>query len=226
MNTDDNAPTWLVAILLCSLVVAPLVTSGVVDAKQANFADTTVSDERGDVIEVTVRASERATVNLGSPDDGFWVQVKVPKGKTTLAINTYQVRDNKSAVTLVEGGMCGRTAEILSETGPLQRGMYDMNVTVGGITQEVGSFTVKERETGDAKMMVLPANTDVSKFESPDDLRKAASETENGTIAKGDQFVLALDASGLGGFIERPNLSGGAENVTVSFYESNYERNT
>jgi hypothetical protein len=154
------------------------------------------------------------------------VQVKVPKGKTTLAINTYQASDNKSAVTLVEGGMCGRTAEILSETGALQRGMYDMNVTVGGITQEVGSFTVKERETGDAKMLVLPASTDVSKFESPDDLRKAASETENGTIAKGNQFVLALDASGLGGFIERANLSGGAENVTVSFYESNYERNT
>ncbi|WP_227353705.1 BGTF surface domain-containing protein [Haladaptatus salinisoli] len=231
MKSDTDAPTWLVAVLLCSLAVAPLASVGVVDAKRANFEDATVGDERGDVIEVTVRANERATVNLGSPNDGFWAQVTVPKGKTTLAINTYRADDPNESVTLVEGGMKGKPeVRIPSESGPLEPGTYDMNVTVeiGGesVTQDIGSFAVKERETGDAETLVLPAGTDVSAFESPADLRKAASETENGTIAKGDKFVLALNASGLGGFIERANLGGGAENVTVTFHESNYERNT
>ncbi|WP_458188052.1 DUF7827 domain-containing protein [Haladaptatus sp. NG-WS-4] len=212
MKSDTTSSAWLVVL------VGSSATSGVVDAKQASFVDTTVSDERGDVIEVTVHASKAATVNVGSPADGFWVQVNVSKGKTTLAINTYRANDNESAVTRVEGGMRGKPdAKILAETGPLQRGVYDMNVTVDGIRQDVGSFTVKERETGDAKTLVLPDSTDVSAFESSADLLKTASETEDGAIAEDDQFVLALDVSGLGGFVKQANLSGGTENVSVHF---------
>ncbi|WP_458205820.1 BGTF surface domain-containing protein [Haladaptatus sp. NG-SE-30] len=230
MKPVKKPSAWVVAVLVCSLVVGPLAVSSV-DGKQASFADATVSDHRGDIIEVTVHASQKATVNLGSPEDGFWAPITVPKGTTTLAINTYKADSRTEAVTRVEGGLVGDTnATIPSQSGPLQPGTYDMNITVEiddkNVTQDMGSFTVKERETGDAKTLVLPASASPSTFESSADLLKAASETDNGTIAKGDQFVLALNASGLGGFIEQANLSGGDEHVSVHFHESNYERNT
>ncbi len=231
---SDNTASVAVAIVLCSLVVAPLASTGVVAGTSASFDDTTVSGHRGDVIEITVHTSADATVNIGSQSDGFWVQANVTKGTTTLALNTYRADDPNESVTLVKGGLRGSpTVKTPSETGPLQSGVYDMNVTVDGVRQDVGSFTVKERETGDARTLVLPKDADLSEFHSTNDdddpaaaLRAAAASTENGTIARGDQFVLALDASGLGGFIEGANLNGGAENVSVTFREANNEPNT
>ncbi|WP_266078326.1 BGTF surface domain-containing protein [Haladaptatus caseinilyticus] len=225
MTSEKHA--WVVAVLLCSLVVAPLASITVVDGKSAAFTDSTVSDDRGDVIEITVRTNEAATVNIGSKAEGFWVKANVTGGKTTLALNTYRA-DGNDSVTLVEGGLRGKVDTLVpSEAGPLQTGTYDMNVTIDGITQDVGSFTVEERETGSARTLVLPASTDLASFESPADLEKAASTTDaNGTIASRDRFVFALDVSGLAGFIHDASLDGSDENVSIAFYESNSERNT
>ncbi len=215
-------------MLLCSLVVAPLASTDVVNGHSASFTDSTVSDHRGDVIEITVSTSKAATVNIGSKAKGFWVQANVTAGTTTLALNTYRADDPNDLVTLVKGRLKGTpNARVPSEVGPLQPGTYDMNVTVDGVRQDVGSFTVKERKTGDARTLVLPADTDISAFESVEELNESVATTDaNGTIASGDQFVLGVDVSGLGGFIEHANLNGSDENVSVTFRESNSNRNT
>jgi hypothetical protein len=198
----------VVAVLLCSLLAGPI---SFVDAagKRATFETRSPGDDRGDVIPITVHASKGATVNIGSPEQGSWVQVNVTKGTTTLDLNTYRAEDPNEVISLKKGGIKGTpNVRIPSESGPLQPGVYDMNVTVDGITQDIGSFTVEQRETGDAWAGVLPtpesANPD--DFETPDDLRKAASATINGTVAKGDQFALAVNVSGMSGFLDKSML--------------------
>jgi hypothetical protein len=76
------------------------------------------------------------------------------------------------------------------------------------------------------RTFVLPAKTDVSAFETPNALSKAASPTENGTVAKGDKLVFALNASGLSGFLKKSMLDGSGENVSIHFRETNAERNS
>ncbi|WP_231185249.1 BGTF surface domain-containing protein [Haladaptatus sp. DYF46] len=218
----------VVAVLLCSLLVGPISFVGAA-GKSATFETRSPGDDRGDVIPITVHASKAATVNIGSPDQGFWVQVNVTKGTTTLDLNTYRADDPNETISLRKGGIRGTpNVRIPSESGPLQPGVYDMNVMIGGVTQDIGSFTVEQRETGDAWTGVLPTPEAVNpdEFETPDDLRKAASATENGTVAKGDQFVLAVNVSGMSGFLHKSMLDGSGENVSVHFRETNAHRNT
>ncbi len=219
---------FVVVLFLCSLLVGPMSFVGAA-GKSANFETRSPSDDRGDVISITVHASKAATVNIGSPEQGFWVQVNVTKGTTTLDLNTYWADDPNEAISLKEGSIKGTpNVRVPSESGPLQPGVYDMNVTVDGVTQDIGSFTVEQRETGDAWTGVLPKPETVNPddFETPDDLRKAASATENGTVAKGDQFVLAVNVSGMSGFLDKSMLDGSGENVSVHFRQTNAHRNT
>ena len=226
MTTRSAASLVVVAVLLCTLAVGPF-SSGIADGQSATFVNNSPTNDRGDVIPITVHTDHGGTVNIGSTANGFWVQVNVTSGTTTLDLNTYRAADPNRTVTVGKGGIKGTpNVRIPSEKGPLQSGVYDMNVTVDGVTQDMGSFTVKKHTLRAARTGVLPEKTDVSEFETADDLRAAVSPTENGTVAKDDQLVLAVNVSGMSGFLDKSMLDGSGEDVRIHFRETNAKRNT
>jgi hypothetical protein len=132
MRTSRVVSLLAVTVLLGSLVVGPLLSVGA-SGQSANFASDTPSDNRGEVIPITVHASKSATVNIWTPGHGFWVQLNVTGGTTTLDLNTYWADDPNKVISLEKGSIRG-SPKVTPAAGPLQPGVYNMNITVNGIT--------------------------------------------------------------------------------------------
>ncbi|PSQ46956.1 hypothetical protein BRD15_07965, partial [Halobacteriales archaeon SW_6_65_15] len=89
--SPPSSPVVAVVAVLLAAAVAPSLGPAVAatsaaasSAPSASFAETVVDEQRGDVANVTVQTSEPATVNIGSPETSFWLQVEVGKGTTKL----------------------------------------------------------------------------------------------------------------------------------------------
>jgi len=213
------------ALALLVAAVAPWAgAAGATAAPSGSFGENVVYADRGDVLNVTVSTSEAGTVNLGSPEQGFWLQVEVGGGTTELSINTYKVGREGTAESewFVNGNP---SVELKTDrlSAPLEVAEYPMNVTVNGVAQDKAGFVIEERSTNGISARIAPRSANVGEL-SPGDVAGATTPLPaNGTVARGDWYVVRVDATGLNGLLpdDLPNDNG----VDVSFAQSGRDMN-
>ncbi|GGJ02013.1 hypothetical protein GCM10008995_09760 [Halobellus salinus] len=176
------------------------------DDEEAEFTQNTISEERGDILEVTVEMTEtdEATINFGSADDGVEANATVEDDndddQVTVYINTYRMSasgdlpnsggdvfnlDSDSDDTLVD-------QDITTETGDLiDAGDYDLEVQAGdqdfgdgsnnvGIepdsSDDVATVTLNERST-DGIVMHTGSAEEIGSFSDLEDVNDALDES-------------------------------------------------
>src|SRR6056297_1728630 len=216
--TSTRLTVGATMMLVVAFAAGTFLAPGVVDGKGASVPDATA--DRGDVVSITISSGQKSTVNIGGPDKGFWIQIPDFKGKTTIELNTYEADDPDAVVVSGPKNLVVKQATM---SGPLDVGNYDMNVTADGTPLDVGLLMVQKRHTRGAETLVMPSKVDMGKVDSVEKLRKEVVEPKDGTIATGDRFVLALNASGITGFIDSFEDT---EGVSLRFRETNNEPNT
>lgn len=195
-------------------------------AGSASFQPTVVYEERGDVANITVQTSGAATVNLGSPKQGFWLQVRVGGGTTTLRLNTYKAGqagryDLSEMVWASQGSIQSRTLRTAAIDAPLETAEYGMNVTVDGSERALGTLVVEERATNDISARIAPKSLKIEELTTADAIADATQKPWNGSVARGDWLVLRVDASGIGGVLEKSRLDGDGDHISVRFEQAN-----
>ncbi|WP_167599458.1 DUF7827 domain-containing protein [Halorussus marinus] len=221
-NPPYGAALAVLALLLAA--VAPWVgAAGATAAPSGSFGDNVVYADRGDVLNVTVSTSDAGTVNLGSPKKGFWLQVDVGGGTTELSINTYKV--GRTGTDKSEWFVNSNPAVELKTdrlSAPLEVANYPMNVTVNGVTQDKAGFVIEGRSTNGIEARIAPRSTNVGELAPGDAVGATTPLGDNGTVARGDWFVVHVDATGLNGLLPDDLLS---DNVDVSFVQSKRNMN-
>lgn len=218
---SNLSSSGLVVALVVALVVGGTLPTAVVDGKSASMPD--VQGDRGDVVYITVSSNQKSTVNIGGPNAGFWIQIPNFKGKTTIGLNTYETGNESKSDLIVAGPTSKINVKTWSQVGPIQPDNYRMNVTADGTPLDVGQLTIRKRTTRGAETFVMPSAVEMGDVDSVADLRKNIVRPNDHSIARGDRFVLALNASGITGFIDS---FGDTEGVSLTFRETNNERNT
>lgn len=219
-----------VVVVLLVAAVGPSIGATSASGASASFEQNVVYEQRGDVVDITVKSSQGGTVNLGSPDHGFWMQVRVGKGTTELHLNTYKA-GRTGTYSLDEMVWASAGSATIRGLGtdpidaPLEPTQYPMNVTIDGVERAIGKFVVVDRSTKDVSARIAPRATDVDGL-SPGEVADATTPIDdNGTVARGDWLVLHVEATGLSGFLSKSILDGDRHGVAMSFARSNLEMN-
>ena len=211
------------ALLVVALVVGlTLGGSGVgagagADAQSASFADGSLTVTRGDVLEVTVSHSDTAHVFLGGERSGYLLEVTVEgSGTDTITLDTYNSTGDPD--TYVTGGDATLHTPALED--PLVATKYLMNVTVGGVERDLGSFVIEKRGPSTATTHVAPGQVDLTETDAAG-LR--AATTARTTVARGDYAVIRFEERGLESALDESDLAGGAaaEGIEVRFTRTN-----
>jgi surface glycoprotein (TIGR04207 family)/PGF-CTERM protein len=180
----------------------------------AGFETSQLTVDRGDIelINVTLTNSDTATVTFGGNDvnyvSDFMVKDNDGDGLVVVEVNTYVSGSDRAGKTFTARGSDSVTINNESTLpAPLGTGTYDLSVREGddpnADADELGTFTVRQRSTGDMQIWTAPAGaSDVLESVSQDD-----------TIAKGDYVVHEVGVSGIYGLLE--NESG--DNATAKF---------
>jgi ribosomal protein L11 len=222
----------VVAVLLAAAVAPSLgpavaaTSAAASSAPSASFAETVVDEQRGDVANVTIQTSEPATVNIGSPETSFWLQVEVGKGTTKLRINTYKAGESSrytidEMVWAVDGGIKSRQLRTRSIDAPLDAADYHMNVTINGNEHAIGTLAVEERATRGLSARIAPRATKVDEIASEDDLRGPSVEPWNDSVAHDDWLFVHVDATGVRGALSKNQLDGDGNIMQVDFRQTN-----
>lgn len=195
-------------------------------AGSASFQPSVVREQRGDIANITVKTSDSATVNIGSPQQGFWMQVTVGGGTTTLRVNTYKAgQSNKYGLSEMvwasQGSIKGRTLRTASINAPLEAAQYSMNVTVNGQEKALGNLVVEKRATHGISARIAPESLKIDELKSASEIEAATREPWSQSIAHGDWLVLRVNASGTDGALKKQRLDGDGEHILVEFDQAN-----
>lgn len=222
----------VVAILLASTAAPFVGPAGRASAggSFASFGERQVHEQRGDVANITVKTSQAATVNIGSPSKGFWLQLRVGGGTTKLNLNTFKAGESNryalsEMVWATKGSVKSRTLKTRSIEGPLDVADYQMNVTINGQEQALGTLFIEERETRDITARIAPRATNVEKLETGSDMRAASVPPVNGSVARDDWLLLEIKATGLDGALSKSRLDGDGGIMAVEFRQTNPKMN-
>jgi hypothetical protein len=230
----------VVAVLLAATVVpslGPAVAATTASASSAaassaessaSFGERVIYEQRGDVANVTVKASQSATVNIGSPETSFWLQLEVSKGTTKLRVNTYTAGESNrysidEMVWAVDGNIKSRELKTGSIDAPLDAADYHMNVTINGNEQAIGTLTVEERTTRGVDARIAPRVTDVSELASEEgpQLSDVSVPPWNASVAHDDWLFVHVDATGVRGALSKNQLDGDGGIMQVNFRQTN-----
>ena len=202
----------------------------------ASFAQGVFSDDRGDVVAITINLQNRddAFVNIGGEDVGYLATVEVvdddEDGQVTLLFNTFapgsadsfEMNDDDDDIESVSfpgpGGI----------SSPLAASSYTMNATEAGpnedgeiVSDELdrASLNLRERSTDDLLSWTAPAGAsgDFEDGAAVAEYVAAGNLTRDSTIAYGDEAVLQLQASGLEGAIN--STAAGADDPVAALDE-------
>ena len=210
-----------------------------------SFAQSVVSEERGDVAAITVQMQNRdtATLNIGSEETNYLSSVDIEdgddNGQVTVLFNTFapsvsgttfEVQDEDDSIEAVDFNQ--------SVSGPLATASYEMNITTDGIRgaeEAVGTLSLTERST-DAMNIWTAEEGALSDLDEPGPISTyvaAGNLTQDSTIAEGDLVVHQLQASGIFGALNATNennytdalyqldvSSNGSGAINLSIYES------
>ncbi|WP_170977268.1 BGTF surface domain-containing protein [Halorussus salinisoli] len=209
------------------LAVSSLETTNEValNAESSSFSQTVVRGTRGNTINISASTGSQATLNLGGPEMGFWVQMNI-SGSTEVTLNTYEtdVEEIVSGSSTLD--IKGR--EELAQ--PLVPATYDMNITIDGREVARGKFIIEPRGetgfTGDIERWASPA-AGIDEVQHPSELSNAIPiSPENETVVpKGRWVAFRVNTSKFSeGFLR---ASGNAtDKFSASFVEQNPDMNT
>jgi PGF-CTERM protein len=192
----------------------------------ASFAESVVYEQRGDVANVTVKTSQPATVNIGSPETSFWLQLEVGKGTTKLRVNTYKAGESSrysidEMVWSTNGNLRSRQLRTRPIDAPLDAADYHMNVTINGNEQAIGTLAVEERSTRGIGTRIAPRTTRVAELASEDDLLGSSVEPWNDSVAHDEWLFVHVDATGVRGALSKSQLDGDGDIMKVDFRQAN-----
>jgi len=194
------------------------------DDEEASFADSVITDERGDILEATVELTEssEATLTFGSSDDGVVANATVEDDdgddEVTVYINTYRLDSSVSGnVFSVDSDSDDTVLAENLEDGTddlVDAGDYDLEVQSGdqgvgtgqGVTEsdDVATVTLEERSTETLRMWT-GSSGEISSVSDLEDVTEAIEEgqiTQSSDVAVGDLAVHQLEASGFEGALD------------------------
>ena len=209
----------------------------------ADFGQSTYTDQRGDIVNITVEMEETSTstVKIGSDGDGFRTNVTVEDNngdeEVLLQFNTWAARGANNGTVSGDGGPVFNAYNaddvdsddedvVLSAdidpnnevTDLLDDGDYEMEVrsdiSYGASSQNAGTLILEERSTDEIVSWTAPSG------EAPadlDELREDIADenvTQSSDVANGDVVVHQLVATGLEGALETASGS----NTTAKFF--------
>ncbi|MGQ4554881.1 DUF7827 domain-containing protein [Halobellus sp. GM3] len=204
------------------------VESSEIDVSEAadedvDFTQNAISEQRGDILEVTVEMTEtsEATITFGSDSDGVNASATVEDddgdGQATVYINTYNLDSNvydDNAFSVDSDSDDNLVDEQLHQgTGDLiDAGDYDLEVQAGDVndgsgnpvvtsSDDVATVTLEERST-DSLQMWTGSSDEIGSISSLEDVNEALDEnqiTQSSEVAVGDYAVHRLEASGFEG---------------------------
>jgi hypothetical protein len=180
----------------------------------AAFAEDELRVERGDLLTITVVHSETAHLHLGGEGSGYHLEVTLSgSGRDVVTVDTYNSTGQPD--TYVTGG--NATLHSLPLARPLAPTRYVMNVTIGGVEQDLGTVLIEDRSETTIRPYVRPP-ADLETVESVD--REAL--TQQHRAVRGELVVLEVNESGLEQALNPADLSGGAaaEGIRASFVEA------
>lgn len=190
----------------------------------AVFEERTVVEQRGDVARFTILFddTDRVTLTVGSSDVNYEVSFTVvdrdDDGEATVQMNTAVagLDDNASGFMALgrdEIEDYNRTTGPIP--GPLDATLYDLGLTVDGQLTDVGVLVLEERSTDKMTVWTAP---DAAQPESAVGLADVATQRDQ--IAQEDWAVLAIDVSGIFGYVEdASDLDDPANGLNVSVIE-------
>jgi len=205
----------------------------------ASFAQSVVSEERGDVARITVQMQNRDTASLviGSERVNYVQEVEVEDGnddgQVTVLFNTFAPSSPSSFTANAEDDEVELNTDqsaSIDVTRPLAGGTsYEMNITSGGVRSAdssvdvdelaVGTLSLRARSTGEFRSWTA-ASGSASDLDEPDAIAgyaEAGNLTRDSTIADGDVTVLQLQASGIYGALNATN----SDNTTDAVVQLN-----
>ncbi|MFB6131022.1 MAG: BGTF surface domain-containing protein [Salinigranum sp.] len=196
---------------------------------KARFERSSYTEQRGDVVNVTVdvSGSDTATVTLGSPDAGYTANVQVEDGngdgQVTLRWNTFaaastsalSLSKQKGTVFDVKSGADDLTVRSVDtavgggfDGDVVEPGSYDLAVRSGtdptANAQDVATITLQKRSTDGLSTWTAPGGRR-SDVDSKSGIYRSINDgnlTRANTIARGDLVVFQLQASGVGGALD------------------------
>jgi len=208
MNIPSIPQTLAVAtvfFVVSGSILSPLVVGSAAGANRetalatqstsASFSPNVVRVTQGNTLNISASVDGPATLNLGSPENGFWVQMEI-SGSTEISLDTYETEVDD----IVNGGGT-LTTKVKQVDRPLAATTYDMNITVDGREVALGKFIIKPRGSpefsDDIDQWIIPPTTNIGEVTDPVEIEDAIpvdAETEP-SVAKGRWVVLEVNTS-------------------------------
>ena len=202
---------------------------------KAAFENRIVTDERGDVTNITVQVDNTDTAHIFIGDDdeeNYAINATLTDedddGEITVQFNSYTAGDTKgdTVLSLPEnsddsldvGGQHGGFANTPKTIGMLEAASYGMNVTAGaspsvGNADAVGILRLNERSTENVRVLTAPSGTDVTDDDISVYDRIGVNLTQSDDIAADDVVVHQITASGIEGALAAED----SDNATDAF---------
>ncbi|POG55836.1 BGTF surface domain-containing protein [Haloferax marisrubri] len=188
----------------------------------ADFAESVITEQRGDVvaIPVTVENTDTATVSIGSNDQGYVANVTVEDGnddgevillwdssKSTVSgtnnpSNVFDVDDSDDDILTGSDGV----AEVgLATSNLVDAGDYDLEIRTGSTvsdSENVATLVLEEGGVSAVRTWTAPSGESLTDLEEVTDALENGNITEDSQIAFGDKVVVQIEASGLEGTVD------------------------
>ncbi|MBB6644708.1 DUF7827 domain-containing protein [Halobellus ruber] len=203
------------------------ITVSEAEDEDVSFVSTTITDQRGDILEATIEMTEtsEATVTFGSKDDGVIANATFEDDngddQVTFYVNTYNFEDDQANVFALDSDsddvLLDQTQNNNPANGPsadglgelLDAGDYDLEAEAGdqgvttGVTQsdDIATVTLEDRSTENIRMWTgsKEAIGSVSDLEDVNEAIEEGQITQSSEVAVGDFAVHQLEASGFEG---------------------------
>jgi PGF-CTERM protein len=206
---------------------------------QGGFNQSVVTDQRGDVVNITVgmENTDQATLTIGDEDDGFLANVTVTDddddGQVVVQFNTWAARgasgslsSNNDVFDVADSDDELDSARInpdYSVDNLLDAGDYSLEVRSGDDetedSQNVATLVLEERQTESLQSWTAPSGEDLGDKGEVYDAIENGNLTQTSNVANGDIAVHQLSASGLEGILDAQ----GEDDVASQFFaEGNF----
>ncbi|MFC7202374.1 BGTF surface domain-containing protein [Haloferax namakaokahaiae] len=212
------------------------VTVSEAEEGSADFNESVVTDERGDVVAIPVllENADTATLSIGTSDQGYAANVTVEDGNDdgevvvlwnsaeSTSTNVNDVFDVEDSDDEILTGDDGQTEVTENTSDLIDAGDYDLEVQTGtsaGNAENVATLVLEEGGVENVRTWTAPDAESVSDLDEVSEALENGNLTEDSEIAFGDKVVIQIEAAGLEGTVDPE----GDETVSNFFDSGSYQ---
>ncbi|WP_276260459.1 DUF7282 domain-containing protein [Haloglomus litoreum] len=181
----------------------------------ATFEQNSYVEDRGDEVTISLELSntESTTVRIGSDEVNYVSNVRVrdsdDDGDVSFTMNTFRAGQasfsESSAFSSEDDTVSFARRQTDGLESPLEATDYDLTALVDNNEVDVAVLDLRERSQSGISIYTAPSRLSStadagSAYSDANDVRDAA--TQRRVIADGNHFILQINASGLGGYVE------------------------